>query len=55
MRLLAGMLFSVAILSLTGCGCPITVFQIYTIITATSSTAPAHLLRFFLSVGISDP
>ena len=37
MRLLAIILFSLGILGLTGCGCPSTVFQTYTInITATS-------------------
>jgi hypothetical protein len=39
MRLLAVILFSLGILGLTGCGCPNTVFQTYTInITATSLT-----------------
>jgi hypothetical protein len=52
MRLLAVMLFSVAILGLTGCGCPSTVFQTYTInIAATSSAAPAQSTSVLLSVG----
>jgi MBG domain (YGX type)/Bacterial Ig-like domain (group 3)/NHL repeat len=52
MRLLAVILFSLGILGLTGCGCPSTVFQTYTInITATSSTAPAQSTSVILSVG----
>jgi hypothetical protein len=54
MRLLAIILFSLGILSLTGCGCPSTVFQTYTInITATSvnATAPAQSTSVLLSVG----
>jgi len=54
MRLLAVILFSLGILGLTGCGCPSTVFQTYTInITATSvsSTAPAQSTSVLLSVG----
>jgi hypothetical protein len=54
MRPLAVILFSLAILGLTGCGCPSTVFQTYTInITATSanSTAPAQSTSVILSVG----
>jgi hypothetical protein len=53
-RLLAVILFSLGILGLTGCGCPSTVFQTYTInITATSvsSTAPAQSTSVVLSVG----
>ena len=54
MRLLAIILFSLGILGLTGCGCPSTVFQTYTInITATSVsfTAPAQSTSVLLSVG----
>ncbi len=54
MRLLAIILFSLGILGLTGCGCPNTVFNTYTInITATSvnSTAPAQSTSVILSVG----
>jgi hypothetical protein len=54
MRLLAVILFSLGILGLTGCGCPSTTFQTYTInITATSvsSTAPAQSTSVLLSVG----
>jgi hypothetical protein len=54
MRLLAVILFSLGILGLTGCGCPSTVFQTYTInITATSvsSTTPAQSTSVVLSVG----
>jgi sugar lactone lactonase YvrE len=54
MRLLAIILFSLGILGLTGCGCPSTVFQTYTInITATSvnATAPAQSTSVLLSVG----
>jgi len=54
MRLLAVILFSLGILGLTGCGCPSTVFQTYTItITATSvsSTAPVQSTSVILSVG----
>jgi hypothetical protein len=54
MRLLAVILFSLGILGLTGCGCPPTVFQTYTInITATSisSTAPTQSTSVLLSVG----
>jgi sugar lactone lactonase YvrE len=54
MRLLAIILFSLGILGLTGCGCPSTVFQTYTInITATSVTftAPAQSTSVILSVG----
>jgi sugar lactone lactonase YvrE len=53
-RLLAVILFSLGILGLTGCGCPSTVFQTYTInITATSAsfTAPAQSTSVILSVG----
>jgi hypothetical protein len=53
-RLLAVILFSLGILGLTGCGCPSTVFQTYTInITATSVsfTAPAQSTSVLLSVG----
>jgi hypothetical protein len=53
-RLLAAILFSLGILGLTGCGCPSTVFQTYTInITATSVsfTAPAQSTSVLLSVG----
>ncbi len=50
MRLLAVILFSLGILGLTGCGCPSTVFNTYTInITATSvnfhGTRSIHLGR----------
>jgi sugar lactone lactonase YvrE len=54
MRLLAIILFSLGILGLTGCGCPSTVFNTYTInITATSVnfTAPAQSTSVILSVG----
>jgi sugar lactone lactonase YvrE len=54
MRLLAVILFTLGILGLTGCGCPSTVFQTYTInITATSvnSTAPSQSTSVILSVG----
>ena len=54
MRLLAVVLFSLGILGLTGCGCPSTAFQTYTInITATSasSTAPPQSTSVILSVG----
>ncbi len=54
MRLLAVILFSLGILGLTGCGCPSTAFQTYTInITATSVsfTAPAQSTSVILSVG----
>jgi hypothetical protein len=54
MHLLAAILFSLAILGLTGCGCPSTVFQTYTInITATSAsfTAPTQSTSVLLSVG----
>jgi hypothetical protein len=54
MRLLAVVLFSLGILGLTGCGCPSTVFQTYTInITAASasSTAPPQSTSVILSVG----
>ncbi len=54
MRLVAVILFSLGILGLTGCGCPSTVFQTYTInITATSVsfTAPAQSTSVILSVG----
>jgi sugar lactone lactonase YvrE len=54
MLLLAIILFSLGILGLTGCGCPSTVFQTYTInITATSVTftAPAQSTSVLLSVG----
>jgi MBG domain (YGX type)/Bacterial Ig-like domain (group 3) len=54
MRLLAVVLFSLGILGLTGCGCPSTVFQTYTInITATSvsTIAPAQSTSVLLSVG----
>jgi sugar lactone lactonase YvrE len=54
MRLLAVILFTLGILGLTGCGCPSTVFQTYTInITATSvnSTAPPQSTSVILSVG----
>jgi sugar lactone lactonase YvrE len=54
MRLLAIILFSLGILGLTGCGCPSTVFQTYTInITATgvNATAPAQSTSVLLSVG----
>ncbi len=54
MRLLAVILFSLGILGLTGCGCPSTVFQTYTInIKATSVTfpAPAQSTSVVLSVG----
>jgi hypothetical protein len=54
MHLLTIILFSLAILGLTGCGCPSTVFQSYTInITATSVsfTAPAQSTSVILSVG----
>jgi hypothetical protein len=54
MRLMAIILFSLGILGLTGCGCPSTVFQTYTItITATSVTftAPAQSTSVILSVG----
>jgi hypothetical protein len=54
MRLMAIILFSLGILSLTGCGCPSTVFQTYTInITATSvnASAPAQSTSVLLSVG----
>jgi sugar lactone lactonase YvrE len=54
MRLLAIILFSLGILGLTGCGCPNTVYNTYTInITATSVTfaAPAQSTSVILSVG----
>ncbi len=54
MRLLAIILFSLGILGLTGCGCPTTVFQTYTInITATSvsATTPVQTTSVLLSVG----
>jgi hypothetical protein len=54
MRLLAIILFSLGILGLTGCGCPSTTFQTYTInITGTSITfpAPAQSTSVILSVG----
>jgi len=54
MHLLAVILFSLAILGLTGCGCPSTAFQTYTInINATSATftAPAQSTSVLLSVG----
>jgi hypothetical protein len=54
MRLLAVILFSLGILGLTGCGCPNTVFQTYTInITATSVTftTPTQSTSVILSVG----
>ncbi len=54
MRLLAVILFSLGILGLTGCGCPSTAFQNYTInITATSVSfpAPAQSTSVVLSVG----
>jgi hypothetical protein len=54
MHLLAVILFSLAMLGLTGCGCPSTVFQTYTIsITATSAnlTAPSRSTSVLLSVG----
>jgi sugar lactone lactonase YvrE len=54
MRLLAIILFSLGILGLTGCGCPSTVFQTYTInITANSVTftAPTQSTSVILSVG----
>jgi sugar lactone lactonase YvrE len=54
MHLLAVILFSLAILGLTGCGCPSTVFQTYTInISATSAsfTAPSQSTSVLLSVG----
>jgi hypothetical protein len=54
MRLLTILLFSVGILGLTGCGCPSTVFQNYTInITATSASSPAlaQSTSVILSVG----
>jgi hypothetical protein len=54
MHLLAVILFSLGILGLTGCGCPSTTFQTYTItITATSVnfTVPAQSTSVVLSVG----
>jgi MBG domain (YGX type)/Bacterial Ig-like domain (group 3)/NHL repeat/Abnormal spindle-like microcephaly-assoc'd, ASPM-SPD-2-Hydin len=54
MHLLAVLIFSLAILGLTGCGCPSTTFQSYTIsINATSATfiAPAQSTSVILSVG----
>ena len=54
MRLIAVILFSLGILGLTGCGCPSTVFQTYTItITANSvsSTTPTQSTSVILSVG----
>jgi MBG domain (YGX type)/Bacterial Ig-like domain (group 3)/NHL repeat len=54
MRLLAIIFFSLGILGLTGCGCPSTVFQTYTIniaATSASSTAPAQSTSVILSVG----
>ncbi len=54
MRLLAVILFSLGILGLTGCGCPSTAFQNYTInVTATSVSfpAPAQSTSVILSVG----
>jgi len=54
MRLLTVVLFSLGILGLTGCGCPSTTFQTYTInITATSisSTAPTQSTSVLLTVG----
>ncbi len=54
MRLLAIILFSLGILGLTGCGCPSTTFQSYTInVTATSVSfpAPAQSTSVILSVG----
>jgi len=54
MRLLAVILFSLGILGLTGCGCPSTVFQTYTInirATSVSFTAPAQSTSVILSVG----
>jgi len=53
-RLLAVILFSLGILGLTGCGCPSTAYQTYTInITGTSVsfTAPAQSTSVVLSVG----
>jgi hypothetical protein len=54
MRLLAIIILSLGILGLTGCGCPSTTFQTYTInITATSVSfiAPAQSASVILSVG----
>jgi hypothetical protein len=54
MRLVAIILVSLGILGLTGCGCPSTVFNTYTInITATSVNfaAPAQSTSVILSVG----
>jgi hypothetical protein len=54
MQVFAVILFSLAILGLTGCGCPPTEFKNYTItITGTSvnSSAPAQSTSVILSVG----
>jgi hypothetical protein len=54
LRFLAALLFSFAVLGLTGCGCPPTVFQTYTInisATSVSFTAPAQSTSVILSVG----
>jgi MBG domain (YGX type)/Bacterial Ig-like domain (group 3)/NHL repeat len=54
MHLLAVILFSLAILGLTGCGCPSTAFNNYTIVitgTSVSSSAPAQSTSVILSVG----
>jgi len=47
-------LFSLAILGLTGCGCPIATFQTYTITVTDASisfTAPPQFTSVVLSVG----
>ncbi len=54
MHLLTVILFSLAILGLTGCGCPSTTFNNYTIVitgTSVNSSAPAQSTSVILSVG----
>ncbi len=54
MHLLTVILFSLAILGLTGCGCPSTAYKNYTIVitgTSVSSSAPAQSTSVILSVG----
>jgi MBG domain (YGX type)/Bacterial Ig-like domain (group 3)/NHL repeat len=54
MHLLTVILFSLAILGLTGCGCPSTAFNNYTVVitgTSVNSSAPAQSTSVILSVG----
>ena len=54
MHLLTVILFSLAILGLTGCGCPSTTYKSYTIVitgTSVNSSAPAQSTSVVLSVG----